>query len=40
VGRDDNGKKIVTSGLRITPGEEMEELPASFFNSKEYNEES
>ena len=34
VGRDSFGKRIITSGLRMIPGREMEELPASFFDNK------
>ena len=35
VGRDDSGKRIVTSGLKITPGKEMEKLPASYFDNED-----
>ena len=35
VERDADGKMIEKSGLRITQGEEMEELPASYFDNEE-----
>ncbi len=39
VKKDADGKTIATGGLRITSGEEMEELPASYFDNEDLQDE-
>ena len=38
VDSDANGRRFISGGIRIIPGQLNEELPASYFNEEDNNE--